>query len=64
MPKKNKTIQAIDKRFKKTKGGKFKKIRDNQNHFNSKERGKNKRNKRSDLNLSKADSKLLRKVTG
>ena len=62
MPKKIKTIKAISKRFKITKSGKVKKIKDNQNHFNAKDSGKKTRNKRLSLTLSKSDAKVIKRL--
>ena len=45
---KPKTIKSLSKRFKITKTGKVKKVKKSQNHFNAKERGNTKRNKRTD----------------
>ena len=60
--KKNKTIKSIAKRFKITKTGKVKKIKDSQNHFNAKATGKQTRNKRKDLTLSKSDAKIIKSI--
>ena len=62
MPKKNKTIKSIAKRFKITKTGQVKKIKDNQNHFNAKATGKQTRHKRQNLTLSKADAKVIKSL--
>lgn len=61
MPK-QKTIKSISKRFKITKTGKVKKIKDSQNHFNAKATGKQTRNKRMDLTLSKSDAKVIKSI--
>jgi len=53
MPK-MKTHQAIAKRFKKTKTGKVIKRANCQAHFNARESGNTRRNKRSDLVFSTA----------
>ena len=60
--KKQKTIKSIAKRFKITKTGKVKKIRDKQNHFNAKASGKQSRNKRRTLTLSVSDAKIIKKI--
>ena len=58
-----KTNKAIAKRIKTTKGKK-KKIRiGGQNHFNAKESGKTRRNKRGSKALSKANVKNIKKLT-
>lgn len=62
MAKKLKTIKAISKRFKITRTGKVKKIRDSQNHFNAKDTGKQTRNKRQDLTLSNSDAKVIKRI--
>ncbi len=59
---KQKTIKAISKRFRVTKSGKVKKIRDNQNHLNAKATGKATRNKRGHLTLSHADAKVIKRI--
>lgn len=59
---KNKTVKSIAKRFKITKTGKVKKIKDSQNHFNAKATGKQARNKRRDLTLSKSDAKVIKSI--
>ncbi len=59
---KQKTVKAISKRFKITKTGKVKKIKDGQNHFNAKATGKQTRNKRRALTLSKADAKVIKRI--
>jgi len=61
MPKKNKTIKAIAKRFKTTKTGKVVKRKCGQNHLNAKESGKTTRQKRNDLNLANASAKNIKK---
>ena len=60
--KKSKTIKSISKRFKLTKSGKVKKIRQGQNHFNAKDTGKKTRNKRQDLTLAKSDAKIIKSL--
>ena len=59
---KQKTVKAISKRFKITKTGKVKKIKDGQNHFNAKATGKQTRNKRKSLTLSKSDAKVIKRI--
>jgi len=59
---KQKTVEAISKRFKITKTGKVKKIKDGQNHFNAKATGKQTRNKRKSLTLSKSDAKVIKRI--
>ncbi|MFA4831223.1 MAG: 50S ribosomal protein L35 [Patescibacteria group bacterium] len=61
MPK-MKTHQAIAKRFKVKKSGKILKRTDGQDHFNSRETGKVKRNKRSDKDLKKMYKKTIRQA--
>jgi large subunit ribosomal protein L35 len=60
MANKAKTIKSISKRFRITKKGKVKKIKQSQNHFKAKDTGKQTRNKRRDLTLSKADAKVIK----
>ena len=50
---KMKTKKSISKRFKVTKTGKVVKRTNGQGHFNSRETGKVRRNKRSDVIMSK-----------
>ncbi len=57
-----KTVKAVAKRFKITKTGKVKKLKDGQNHFNAKATGKQTRNKRKNLTLSKADAKVIKRI--
>lgn len=59
---KQKTVKAISKRFKITKTGKIKKIKDGQNHLNAKASGKQSRNKRKNLTLSKSDAKVIKRI--
>ncbi len=59
---KQKTVKAISKRFKITKTGKIKKIKDGQNHFNAKATGKQTRNKRKSLTLSKSNAKVIKRI--
>jgi len=54
-----KTKKAVSKRFKITKTGKVKKRTCGQGHFNARETGKVKRNKRSDTIASKTLKKLV-----
>lgn len=61
---KKKTVKAISKRFRITKTGKIKKIAAGQNHYNSRESGKVKRNKRMDRDVTnKKQLKLIKKLT-
>ena len=62
MSPKAKTIKSISKRFKITKSGKIKKVKDSQNHFNAKETGKKTRNKRKHLTLSHSDAKVIKRI--
>ncbi|OGG87120.1 hypothetical protein A3B87_00275 [Candidatus Kuenenbacteria bacterium RIFCSPHIGHO2_02_FULL_39_13] len=62
MPKKLKTIKSFSKRFKITKSGKVKKIKQGQNHFNAKDSGKATRNKRQNLTLSNSDAKIIKSL--
>ncbi|PIR76654.1 MAG: 50S ribosomal protein L35 [Candidatus Magasanikbacteria bacterium CG10_big_fil_rev_8_21_14_0_10_42_10] len=48
-----KTKKSISKRFKLTSTGKIMKRRDGQDHFNARQTGKKKRNKRTDNVLAK-----------
>ena len=59
---KPKTIKSLSKRFKITKRGKVKKLRKSQNHFNAKETGKKKRNKRLDSTLSPSHAKVIKQI--
>ncbi len=56
-----KTNQAIYKRIKITKRGKFKIRTGGQDHFNAKESGKVGRNKRRDKNLSQANVRNIKR---
>lgn len=56
-----KTKKTVSKRFKLTKKGKIKKITGGQNHFNARESGKTRRNKRRDTQIAKADHKTIRR---
>ncbi|NCP17355.1 50S ribosomal protein L35 [Candidatus Kuenenbacteria bacterium CG_4_9_14_3_um_filter_39_14] len=62
MQRKSKTIKSFSKRFKITKSGKVKKIKQSQNHFNAKATGKATRNKRQDLTLSNSDAKVIKSL--
>ena len=57
---KQKTHKALSKRIKITKTGKAIKRKAGQDHFNSRESGKTKRNKRSDLKVSDTHKKALK----
>lgn len=63
MPKKLKTKKAVSKRFilKKSKKGVIKIIKraEGQDHFNARESGKTKRNKRSDVSISREMKKAI-----
>ncbi|OGY43712.1 MAG: 50S ribosomal protein L35 [Candidatus Buchananbacteria bacterium RIFCSPHIGHO2_02_FULL_40_13] len=61
MPK-MKTKQAIAKRFKITKKGKILKRTGGQDHFNARESGRVKRNKRRDKQIAKADQKNIKRL--
>ncbi|MBU0545655.1 50S ribosomal protein L35 [Patescibacteria group bacterium] len=54
-----KTNKAIAKRFKVTKKGKIEKRTCGQGHFNARETGKVKRNKRSDVIMSDSNRKVM-----
>ena len=54
-----KTHQAIAKRFKRTKSGKVIKRTAGQAHFNARESGNTKRNKRSDFVMSKTVNHVI-----
>lgn len=65
---KQKTVKAIKKRFKITKSGKasgkVKKVTSGQNHYNTRESGKTKRNKRQDQTITnKKQEKLIKKLS-
>ncbi len=55
-----KTKKAISKRFKVTKNGKVLKRTDGQDHFNARQTGKKKRNKRSDNSM--ANTKIAKTI--
>lgn len=57
-----KTNKAVKKRMKVTKGKKIKIRIGGQDHFNTRESGKTKRNKRRNKNLSKANVKNVKKL--
>lgn len=57
-----KTRKAVAKRIRVTKRGKLKIRAGGQDHFNARETGKKKRNKRRDKDLSKANYKNIRKA--
>lgn len=62
--KKLKTVKTISKRVK-VSGGKAKKLqvtKAGQGHFNARQTGKTKRNKRGDANVSKSNEKNIRTV--
>lgn len=57
---KQKTHKALSKRIKITKSGKAIKRKAGQDHFNSRETGKVKRNKRSDVAFTKTAKKAIK----
>ena len=57
---KQKTHKSISKRIKVTKTGNIMKRKGGQDHFNSRDAGKNVRNKRRDDQLSSSNRKLIR----
>jgi len=57
-----KTNKSVSKRMRFTKRKKIKIRTGGQNHFNARESGKTKRNKRRDKNLSKANIKNIREL--
>ena len=57
---KQKTHKALSKRIKITKSGKAIKRKAGQDHFNSRESGKVKRNKRSDIKVSGVMKKAIK----
>ena len=57
-----KTHKAIAKRYKITKNGKVLRRKAGQDHFNSRESGKTKRNKRRDVTQHEAFTKNLKKL--
>ena len=54
-----KTFKALAKRVKVTKNGKVLKRKAGQDHFNSRETGKVRRNKRRDINMPKEVTKTI-----
>jgi len=56
---KQKTYKALSKRVKITKGGKAMKRKAGQDHFNARENGKTRRNKRRDVEMPKAYRKTI-----
>jgi len=58
-----KTHQATVKRFKKTANNKLKQRKGGQDHFNSREAGKTKRQKRSDISTTKTLEKTIKMLT-
>lgn len=61
---KQKTVKALSKRFKVTKSGKVTKVTSGQNHYNSRESGKVKRNKRQDATMTnKKKVRLIKTLT-
>lgn len=57
-----KTHKATAKRFKVTKSNKLIARKAGQDHFNARETGKTKRNKRRDINVSKTLEKTIRSL--
>lgn len=57
-----KTHKALAKRFKITKSGKVIKRKCGQDHFNARESGKTKRNKRRDQGMSETLTKSIKKL--
>ena len=57
-----KTRQAVAKRFKITKNKKVIKRTAGQDHFNARESGNTKRNKRKDQSIQHVDAKNIRKL--
>lgn len=57
-----KTKKAATKRFKVTASGKILRRLANQSHFNAKDTGKKRRNKRKLVEVSKPDAKRLKKL--
>ena len=57
-----KTHKATVKRFKITKQGKVKQRKAGQDHFNARERGNTKRNKRRDISTDKSLHKTIAKL--
>lgn len=61
MPK-MKTQKSVASRIKRKKSGKFIRRSASQGHFNTRETGKKKRNKRSDFGVAKAEHKALKQL--
>ena len=59
---KQKTYKALSKRVKITKGGKVLKRKAGQDHFNSREDGKKKRNKRRDVKMPGTVTKTIQSM--
>ena len=59
-----KVNKSVSKRFRVTKTGKLIKRKNGQAHFNARETGNTKRNKRSDMQLNPAMSKLVKSQLG
>lgn len=57
-----KTHKGASKRFRKTKTGKLMHRTSGQDHFNSRETGKVRKNKRSDSTISKDTKKIARRI--
>jgi large subunit ribosomal protein L35 len=57
-----KTHKATSKRFKITKAKKIKQRKAGQDHFNARESGKTKRNKRRDIDTSKTLKKTIKSL--
>lgn len=58
-----KTHKATIKRIRKTAGRKIKRRKAGQDHFNSRERGSERGNKRRDVNMSKSFQKTINQLT-
>ena len=59
-----KTHKATAKRFTVTKNNKLKARKAGQDHFNARESGKTKRNKRRDINVSRTLEKTIKSLIG
>lgn len=59
---KKKTVKAVAKRVRKTKGGKIKVRKAGQDHFNARESGKKMRNKRRDRSVSESDKRNIERA--
>lgn len=59
---KGKTRKSLEKRFKITKNGKVLRRATGQNHFRAKKSGKEKRQKRRWVEVSKWEAKLIKKL--